>query len=373
MRVGVVHEWWAAEGGSERVVEAVCEALGSDEVFTLWADGRPSSDRVRVAESVLARSPIRGNKVAALALAPLLWRHTKFEEQVDCMVVSSHAFAHHARIRTSPGTPKLVYVHTPARYLWEPQLDPRGAGAAMRVVAPAFKAIDRRRAQEATAIAANSQFVRERIARCWGVDASVIYPPVDVSRIQSEQDWTRRLAVDALEILKQLPSEFILGASRFVSYKALDRVIDLGEAIGLPVVLAGSGPDEARLRARAESSTVPVYWVDRPETPLLYALYQRALLYVFPPVEDFGIMPVEAMAAGTPVVANATGGASETVKMGYSGATVSTWQPDELRQAAENALRIEKQTVAKYASQFSQERFQREFVAWVDSAFGGHS
>ena len=120
----------------------------------------------------------------------------------------------------------------------------------MKGVAPAFKLIDRRRARFPAAIAANSEFVRERIRSSWDRDATVIYPPVDVSRIASVSNWVDALSAEEYEILAKMPDEFLLGASRLVPYKRLDAVIRAGEEVDLPVVVVGSG---TRFRALAST------------------------------------------------------------------------------------------------------------------------
>lgn len=284
------------------------------ELVVLWND-----DPVKyrgVHESWLARTPLRRNKAAALPFLPWTWRHlVPRRDDLDWVLVSSHLFAHHVDVRSRRGerVPKLVYTHTPARYIWEPDLDQRGLNPLVRVAAEALKPLDRRRAQEAVAIAANSNFVRERIRRAWHRDAVVIYPPVDVELIQSVSDWSTKLSDEELSVVESLPECFILGASRFVPYKRLDWVIRAGEMNDVPVVIAGGGPEERHLRELAASVRIPVHFVIRPSNEMLYALYQKAWLYVFPALEDFGIMPVEAQAAGTPVLVLRDGGAAETV------------------------------------------------------------
>src|SRR5690606_22739556 len=124
-------------------------------------------------------------------------------------------------------------------------------------------------------------------------------------------------------VASALPSAFVLGASRLVPYKRVDAAIIAGEAAGLPAVIAGDGPDRARLAALAARASIPVTFLGRTSDALLRELYRRATVYVFAPIEDFGIMPVEAMAAGTPVIARDIGGAAETVVDGVTGALVS--------------------------------------------------
>src|SRR5690606_36447909 len=120
-------------------------------------------------------------------------------------------------------------------------------------------------------------------------------------------------------LLEELPDAFVLGASRFIRYKRLDLVISAAEKAGLPAVIAGRGPEEQHLRAVAAAARVPVHIVVSPSDEMLYALMQLAAVFVFPAIEDFGIVPVEAQAAGTPVVTGPFGGQVETFENGVSG------------------------------------------------------
>ena len=234
-----------------------------------------------------------------------------------------------------------------------------------RAASTVLKPLDRRRAQEATAVAANSEYVRRRVQRAWLRDATVIHPPVDVDRINAEPDWTARLDGRDAAVAAALPGEYLLGASRFIAYKRLDLVVRAGEASGLPVVLAGGGPDHEAVQALARQAEVPVTIVSEPSAALLSALYQRAAAFVFPAVEDFGMMPVEAMAAGTPVVANAQGGTRESVVPGLSGALVERFDREELRRAVEQARAVDRRALVDHAASFSVARFQERIRAWV--------
>jgi glycosyltransferase involved in cell wall biosynthesis len=313
----IVHEWAEAAGGAERVVEELLASFPDAQLQVLWNDAPERFPGAR--ETWLARTPLRRHKALAMPFLPATWRSVTAAGDVDWILVSSHLFAHHVKVRALPSSiPKLVYVHTPARYIWAPELDRRGDHALVRAVAGLLKPVDRRRAREAARMAANSAFTRQRVRDAWGVDAEVIFPPVDVERIRDGGDWRSRLTASETARLDALPREFILGASRFVPYKGLDRVIRVGEAARIPVVIAGRGPQEAALRALAREVDTPVDFVIDPSDAMLFALYQRCASYVFPAVEDFGIMPVEALAAGAPVLVPTTGGAAETAA--YSGA-----------------------------------------------------
>ncbi|NTV40158.1 MAG: glycosyltransferase family 4 protein, partial [Demequinaceae bacterium] len=167
------------------------------------------------------------------------------------------------------------------------------------------------------------------------------------------------------DILDSLPPTFILGASRFVSYKRLDVAIAAGEACDVSVVLAGSGPDRARLESIAAESSSPVIFVPHPSSQLLRELYVRALVYVFAPVEDFGIMPVEAMSTGTAVVANAEGGASESVLDGVTGSHLHSVEPGELRRAVETAAAASPEECRKRARDFDGATFGHRIREWM--------
>ncbi len=362
----LIHEWIAKAGGSENVLEAMSHLYPDADILCLWNDSVGRFDDRTVRESWLAKTPLRRSKALALPFMPATWRALE-NRDYEWALISSHLFAHHARFRSEPrGFRRFVYVHTPARYIWSPELDRRGDSFAVRAASSGLKPLDRRRAAEGASFAANSRFVRDRITAAWDVDARVINPPVEVDAIQSVGDWRERLTADEQATLAALPESFILGASRFIPYKRLDLVIRTGELADVPVVLAGAGPEAESLAARAERASVPVHVVPSPSGPMLYALYQRALLYVFPAVEDFGIMPVEAMAAGAPVLAQAIGGTAESVVPGVTGALVDFESDDEIREAVDAAVGTSREGRLARAREFSVARFDREIAGWVE-------
>ena len=363
----LVHEWIEPHGGSERVLEVIADTFPTSDIVVPWNNAPWRTITPRVRESWLARSPIRNHKAAAAIALPAVWRSVVgTEKDYDWVLASSHLFSHHVKVRGLMGEArKFVYVHSPARYIWNPELDDRGSGIVARAVGSALKPIDRMRAQEAHSIAANSEFVRQRVQDAWRRDAIVINPPVDVEQIIEGARWADRVAPEESDVLAGLPEQFVLGASRFVSYKRLDLVIRAGEAAGLPVVLAGEGPLRDDLGRLAEAASVPVHFVEAPSSPLLYALYEAAAVFVFPAVEDFGMMPVEAMAAGVPVIANAVGGARESVSDGVNGVLVERFERDELATAVDRALRLDRRLIPETARRFSVARFQERVREWV--------
>ena len=362
----LVHEWIEKHGGSENVFQAMADTYPDADIQCLWNDAPERFADRHVRESWLARTALRRNKAAALPFMPSTWAQMDLGAY-DSVLVSSHLFAHHiGGPLSAPDLVKHVYVHTPARYIWTPELDPRGNNVLTRLAARPLKALDTRRASQGAIFAANSEYVRERILNTWHQEAQVIYPPVDVERLHSVEDWSQELGQNDQRTLSHLPQDFLLGASRFVPYKRLDLVIEAGEASGLPVVLAGSGPQLSELTAAAAQATVPVHIVNRPSDSLLYALYQRAIAFVFPAIEDFGIMPVEAMSLGTPVIVGVNGGARESVDILGGGVIVDAFSTATMRSAVDTAATFDMSGARKLADEsFSSRSFQRRIVSWV--------
>lgn len=352
-------------GGAEKVVNSMLKSFPDADLFCLWNDAQGGHGR-NVRESWLAKTRLRKHKALALLAMPAIWKHLSFNEEYEWALISSHLFAHQATLTgINSATRKYVYVHTPARYIWTPELDARGQGIGARLLSPALRSVDRARARANKRVAANSDFVRQRIQATWGIDSRVIYPPVDVKRITSKENWADQIDERYHEVLDALPDEFILGASRFVPYKRLDWVISAGEAANVAVVIAGAGPEEQRLRLQAAGAKVPVTFLISPPDELLFVLYQRALAYIFPPVEDFGIMPVEAMAAGAPVVVNHQGGAAESVINGQTGVHLESFSGQEITAAIHAASNMDRSQIRHRSHEFSEERFMTQIQEWI--------
>lgn len=360
MKTLVAHEWIAEVGGSENVFEQIRRIVPNGRAVCLWNDDPERFHGVE--ETWLASLPLRGRKAAAMPFMGSAWGRVDLTN-VDRVVVSSHAFAHHLASRAArSGIPSFAYVHSPARYVWVPQLDTRGDSVVGRLGRSYFRRWDRLNTSSAVRYAANSAFVAERMADAWNVEASVIHPPVDVEHIRRVTELT---GVDGATA-DLLPPQFVLGASRFVPYKNLEAAILAGELLDLPVVLAGAGPDEHRLRAIAQQARTPVRFVGRVSDGLLSELYRRASLFVYMPIEDFGIMPVEAMAAGTPVLVNELGGARESV-LAAGGGVASGWRRSKFTDwtAAENALRTDMTSAVSEVDRFSVASFRHQLQSWL--------
>ncbi|MDJ1370120.1 glycosyltransferase [Gulosibacter molinativorax] len=362
----IAQDWVEPYGGAEKVLSALIDVLPPAELACLWNDDPRWHSVLPVRESWLSRSPLRGHKAIALPLMSPTWRFELRHLQPDWVVTSSYVFAHHLSA-AFPDVPRFNYVHSPARYLWAPEHDQRGDSALVKSAAPPLRALDRMAAGRTGSFAANSMFIRDRIRRAWDQDAVVIHPPVDSAQIAEVEDWAEQLTEQEHAVLESLPrDEFLLAGSRMVPYKGHAKVIEMGETLGLPVVLTGSGPEEQRLRAQAADARTKVFFLGRVTNEMLRALYQRALAFVFPPVEDFGIMPVEAMAAGCAVIANRVGGAAESVVDGETGALIDPQDALSWTAAVEIAAQVRRDATKARALEFDNEHFAAKVRAWVE-------
>jgi glycosyltransferase involved in cell wall biosynthesis len=355
-RMAVVHEWVDAYAGSEQVFEAIAGVFPRADLIALsYEPGvRLALDGRRVQTTFLDKAGLRNRRSLTLPFMPVAWRALG-KNKYDVVISSHHAFAHTSRL-ADIGT-HLSYVHSPARYLWSPEIDGRGAAGYLRPVKSALRSIDLAASKRVTAYAANSTAVAERIRQFWGRDATVIHPPIRV-------DFFGEPAA------APPTRNYVLGVGRWIPYKNLHRVIEAADLAGMPVKIAGRGPDRSRIVAAAAAAKVPVELIEAPSDEALRDLYRNAACLVFPTIEDFGIIPVEAQAAGTPVVAVAAGGATDTVRDGRTGFLVADSTPEALSARILDVGSIDPLDCRNNAARFARAIFDARMEDWVGSFVG---
>jgi glycosyltransferase involved in cell wall biosynthesis len=330
-RVAIAHDWLSTPGGSEKVVEALLSIFPHAEIFTTVYDparyGPPIADRP-VHPSFLNRMP--GARTHYPKLLPLMnaaWTRTDLRG-FDLVISSSHACA--KNVPVPAGVPHVCYSHTPIRYVWDPEfrrgerLGPVGS-VAFRALLPMLRRADLRGAERVDRFVANSTVVAERIRRTYGRDSTVVHPPVDVSRYL---DVPRQVSADAP----------YLAFGRVVPYKRVDLAVQACAALGRRLIVAGVGRDLQHVEALAGPETTFVGRVDDAQLRELFAT-SRALL--FPGEEDFGIVPVEAQAAGLPVIGFARGGVRDSVRDAITGVLFEEPGVDGMRAAIERFESLE--------------------------------
>lgn len=277
----------------------------------------------------------------------------------DTIVSSSHAVA--KGVLVNAGQLHISYIHSPIRYAWdlyqqyirEADLT-RGVKATLaKVVLHYIRLWDHSTANRVDVFLANSDYVARRIWRTYRRQARVLYPPVDVSRF----DHTR-------------PREdFYLAMSRFVPYKKLDLIVETFTRLGKPLKVIGGGPDFEKVRALAGPT---VQLLGRQEDEIVADLMSRCKAFVFAADEDFGIVPVEAQAAGAPVIAYGKGGSLETVIPEKTGIFFGQQNFESLSRAVaifeEREAQFDSSEIRRHAEKFSPERFRREFEAILKTA-----
>lgn len=302
LRVALVHDWLTGMRGGERCLEVFCEIFPDAPVFTLLhVPGSVSAtiERHRIVTSTVQRLPdVERRYRYYLPVFPLAIRALDLSGY-DLVLSSSHCVAKGARVPA--GAFHVSYIHTPMRYVWD-QYDqyfqPGRAGLAartvMQLVRPWLQRWDVASNGGVHAFVANSRFVAERVRRLYGRDAVVIPPPVDLERF----------AVSTRD------EGYYLVVSAFAPYKRVDLAVEAFGRLCRPLKVIGTGQDERCLRAVAGPTVEFLGWRSDDEVRDAYSGC-RAL--VFPGEEDFGIVPLEAMASGKPVIAYGRGGVLETV------------------------------------------------------------
>src|SRR5262245_46445055 len=301
MRVALVQDWLTGMRGGERCLEVFCELYPQADLYTLLhvpGTVSPVIERRRIVTSFVQRLPYAARQYRSyLPLFPAAVERFDLRGY-DLVLSSSHCVAKGV---LAPGGPHVCYCFTPMRYVWDMYGEYFGPGAGvltrslMPPIAAALRRWDRKSSRRVDHFVAISRFVADRIRRFYRRSAEVIYPPVDIQRF--------RLADEPAE-------DFYLVVSALAPYKRVDLAVAAATRLGQRLLVVGTGPEEAKLRALAGRTVEFLGWRSDDEVAELYRCC-RALL--FPGLEDFGIVPLEAMAAGRPVIAYAGGGALETV------------------------------------------------------------
>jgi glycosyltransferase involved in cell wall biosynthesis len=351
----LVHDWLTGMRGGEKVLESLCRIFPDAPLLTLvhtkgTASPLIETDTRRIRTSFVQRLPAPARLYRHyLPLFPIAIEGFDLDD-ADLVISTSHCAA--KSVVPTGRALHVCYCHSPMRYAWD-QFDAYFgaarvgpiASAALRPVLAALARWDRSTAGRVDRFLANSGYVAGRIARYYDRGSSVLYPPV---------------ATDFFTPGGAPPEPYFLVVSALVPYKRIEVAIDAARELGAPLKIVGTGPDAARLQARAGPT---VEFLGALDDKALRAVYRRAQALVLPAEEDFGIGPVEAMACGRPAVALGRGGARETVETGVTGLLVDDSRPASFAAAMDAVRRRpwDPEVLQARAARFSTARFETGF------------
>ena len=361
MKTALLHYWLTNRRGGENVFREICEMFPAGDIFTHaynapvmdeWFDGR------RVSESFIGRLPLARTKCQAyLPLMPFASRALKLDGYD--LIISSESGPIKG-IRKPKGARHVCYCHTPMRYLWDMYEDyyrmaGLGGKIAMRTFRGYLRREDLKSADSVDVFVANSHFVAERIRRIYGRSAEVVHPMVDFDFFSHPISCAR--------------GDAYLLAGQLVSYKRPDIAVLACLKMNRKLKVVGSGEQIGRLKTLANGSP-RIEFLGRVSNEELRRAYAKSRALLFPGVEDFGIVPIEAQAAGTPVIAYGVGGARESVVSGTTGLFFREQTVDSLCEAIEEfETRDWKSSDCRSnAAHFSPAVFRRAFGAIVEGA-----
>jgi glycosyltransferase involved in cell wall biosynthesis len=362
MRIALVHDWLNQMGGAEEVLENLVSLFPEAPVYTsmYWAEGMPPAYRQWDIRTLwMDRLPgVKRHHQLFLPLYPLAFESLDLGEY-DVVLTNKSGFCH--GVITPPETLHVCYCLTPTRYVWryhdyalQEGIGPLGR-AVLTPLLIRLRMWDRLAADRVDRFIAISTEIQRRIYKYYRRDSILIYPPVD----------TQRFAI--------APShdDYYLSVGRLIPYKRVDLAVQACSQLGLPLKVGGTGRDLARLKAMAGPTVEFLGYVPDDELPELMA---RCKAFLFAGAEDFGIAPVQAMAAGRPVIAYAYGGSLDTVVEGVSGMLFREQSVESLVAALSRfeSSQYEPQVVRAHAGQFDAALFRQKIGDAITQAYEEH-
>lgn len=364
MKIAIIHDWLVTIAGAEKVLAEIIRLYPQADLFAM-VDFLDDSQRKALFGKVATTSFVqklpaaRSKYRAYLPLMPFAVEQFDLSGY-DIVISSSHAVA--KGVITGPDQLHICYCHSPIRYAWDMQsqylreanLERGIKGWVARYILHRIRGWDYRTANGVDFFISNSNYIARRIWKVYRREAHTIYPGVAV------EDFSLAAAKD----------DFYFTASRMVPYKKIDLIVRAFSAMpGKKLVVIGDGPQFEKVKLAAAPNVRILGYQD---SSVLHDYMRRAKAFVFAAEEDFGIIPVEAQACGTPVIAFAKGGALETVRDGVTGILYGEQSESAICRAVE---RFEKEyapdpsQLRKHAEDFSVEVFRQRFAAFVEEKY----
>lgn len=359
LQVAIVHDWLVG-GGAELVVEQLHAMFPDAPIYTSYCS-REWRERLdgKVRTGVLQYWPF--SKLRKYIGVLRIWWFTRLDfHEYDLVISSSGAEAKGVRVPNN--TLHINYCHAPTHYYWSrynEYMEHPGFGMfdwlarfGLRTLAGPLRKWDYKAAQRPDYIIANSNHIKQQIQRYYDRTATVIHPPVYIERFQSR---------------KPLKRHGFVAAGRQTPYKRIDLAVETCTKLGLPLTVIGNGPDHRRLRRMAGKT---VTFLGKVSDKVLEEEFASAKALFFPGTDDFGITPVEALAAGTPVIAYNDGGAQDYVIPGKTGVLFDEQTVDSIMKALRefSKLKLDATAIAQFSRKFSREQFERKMRLFIRGA-----
>lgn len=351
MKVALVHDHLAQDGGAERVLMVLKEMFPEAPIFTLLIDKKHTNTFFHdkdIKTSFLQKIPLGIKRYQWwLALMPMA---TEGHNLMDYDLVISSTSAFSKGVITNPNSLHICYCHTPTRFLWTDTysyVEGLKVNPLVKVALPftlrKLRQWDRLAADRVDFFIANSKTVKNRIKKYYSRDSQVVYPPVDTDNFY----------------ISSKPKKYYLAGGRLVPYKKIDLVVKAFSRLGVPLKIFGVGPEMKYLKSLAKSN---IEFLGKISDAQKKDLYANCLAYLNPQEEDFGITAIEAMASGRPVIAYKSGGATETIIEGQTGEFFDEQWWEEL---ADKVIRFDEKKynsdfIRSHAKNFSVNNFQRQ-------------
>lgn len=357
MKVAIVHDWLVNYGGAELFVEYLLELYPDAEIFTLVYYKKRLGNHFhncKIHTSSIQKLPMASKLYTKLLkFMPSAFESFDFSGY-DLVISSSSSCA--KGVITPPYVPHVAFIHSPMRYAWDLFFDYKKrsgkiTGFFMNRWIPSLRLWDYVSSQRIDTIIANSKFIARRIKKFWNRDAQVIYLPVDVSRF-NPNDGERE--------------DFYVAFSRLVPYKRIDLAVTACRSLGKKLIVIGGGSEMDNLKKLAAGDK-NITFLGRVSDDILQNHLQRCKALLFCAEEDFGFVPLEAQACGSPVIAFGRGGALETVVNGKTGIFFDRQETESLSKAIldfekmDAEGKFQKKNIVDHARSFTKERFQKEF------------
>lgn len=320
MKIALVHDYLTQPGGAERVFELLCQRFPEADIFTSLYDARRSVDLGDRLVNTTFLQKIPGATRYFRLLAPFYFSAFRALDLSDYDLIISSTSSFAKAVRKRPEAIHICFCHNVTRFLWDTQTYLREYPTYKRFypllekVFNGMRSIDLKYAQEPDLYIANSSTVARRIERIYGKKATVIHFPIHTQKFSFSRQ----------------KEDFFLTSARLMSYKRMDVVIEAFNWLGLPLVIMGDGPERKRLEAQALGNIQFLGHVSDEERTRLMA---KTRAVVVAALEDYGLVPVEANASGTPVVAYGAGGVLETQIPGRTGILFKRQTPESLQEA----------------------------------------